>query len=263
MKLPKHHYIPVFYLREWANADGRLVEFSRPTGQEVQPRSTAPKGTGYVRGLYRLNHLSGDAAEAFERFFFSLVDNLAKDSLDILLGRNKVPFNDRGRSAWSRFVLGTLFRNPERLASTRKYIEDFTLDNYEQDKAAYEAQKAQDDPDYLEYLVRNVAYSTIDWTKGMLESPKLAQHMNNMFWSVRDVSDGGLTLFTSDRPVVMTNGLGYDWSNLVMPISPTKAFMACNTVATMNELKSMKTMEFISLCNKGSAVRPEIRLEHQ
>ena len=249
MKLPKHHYIPVFYLREWTNADGRLVEFSRPTGKEVHPRSTAPKGTGYIRGLYRLNHLSGDGAEAFERFFFSLVDNLAKDSLDILLGRNKVPFNDRSRSAWSRFVLGMLFRNPERLASTSKYIEDFMLDNYAQDHAAYEAQKAEDDPDYLEYLVRNVAYSTIDWTKGMLESPTLGQHMSNMYWSVRDVSDGGLTLFTSDRPVVMTNGLGYDWSNLVMPISPTKAFMACNTVALMNELKSMKTMEFISLCN--------------
>jgi hypothetical protein len=135
MKLPKHHYIPVFYLREWANDGGRLVEFSRPTGKEVQPRLTAPKGTGYVRRLYRLNHLSGDAAEAFERFFFSLVDNLAKDNLDILLDRRRVPFDGRRRSAWSCFVLGMFFRNPERLASARKYIEDFTLDNYEQDKA--------------------------------------------------------------------------------------------------------------------------------
>jgi hypothetical protein len=70
-----------------------------------------------------------------------------------------------------------------------------------------------------------------------------------MYWAVRDVSDGGLKLFTSDRPVIMTNGIGYDWSNLVMPISPTKAFMACNSPERMNDLKTMGTMEFISRCN--------------
>jgi hypothetical protein len=132
-------------------------------------------------------------------------------------------------TAWSQFVLGMLFRNPERIAATRKFIEDFTLENSEKDQAEYEAQRRPDDPDYLEYLVRNVAYATVDWTKDMLLSSRLGQHMNNMFWSVRDVSDGGLTLFTSDRPVVMTNGLGYDWSNLVMPISPIIAFIAANS----------------------------------
>jgi hypothetical protein len=78
MKLPKHHYIPVFYLNEWTRPDGRLTEFSRPTGKDVIPRNTSPKGTGYVRGLYRLDHLAGDAAEAYERLFFSMVDNTAK-----------------------------------------------------------------------------------------------------------------------------------------------------------------------------------------
>jgi hypothetical protein len=250
MKLPKHHYIPVFYLREWAQPDGRLLEFSRPTGNDVKTRPTSPTGTGYVRGLYRLDHLSGDAAEAYEKFFFSLVDNRAKDGLDILLGRSAAKWNDHSRTAWSQFVLGMLFRNPERIAATRKFIEDFTLENSDKDQADYEAQRKPGDPDYLEYLVRNVAYTTVDWTKGMLLSPKLGQHMNNMFWSVRDVSDGGLKLFTSDRPVVMTNGLGYDWSNLVMPISPTKAFIATNSRERYREMHAMRTTEFTSKCNE-------------
>ena len=46
MKLPKHHYIPVFYLREWVDSKNRLMEFSRPTGKEVKARDTAPTGTG-------------------------------------------------------------------------------------------------------------------------------------------------------------------------------------------------------------------------
>jgi hypothetical protein len=28
-KLPKHHYIPVFYLKQWTNRDGILCEYSR------------------------------------------------------------------------------------------------------------------------------------------------------------------------------------------------------------------------------------------
>lgn len=86
-KLPKHHYIPVFYLKEWARPDGRLTEFSRPTGKDVIPRRTSPKGTGYVRGLYRLDGPNEAASEAFERIFFHQVDNLAKEALDMLLKR--------------------------------------------------------------------------------------------------------------------------------------------------------------------------------
>jgi Protein of unknown function (DUF4238) len=250
LKLPKHHYIPVFYLNEWTRPDGRLTEFSRPTGKDVIPRNTSPKGTGYVRGLYRLDHLTEDAAEAYERLFFSTVDNTAKDSLDILLGRRLVRFDDRSHSAWSRFVLGLLFRNPERIAATRKYIEDFSLDNYDQDKLAYNAQKGDDDPDYLEYLVRQATYLAVDWTKDMLQSPRLGPHLNNMLWKVRDVSGNGLTLFTSDRPVVMTNGVGYDWSNIVVPLSPTKAFVATNTTEVMNTIMTMPGVQFIIESNR-------------
>ena len=219
-------------------------------GDDVKTRPTAPTGTGYVRGLYRLDHLTGEAAEAYERFFFSLVDNHAKDGLDILLGRSAAAWDNHSRTAWSQFVLGMLFRNPERIAATRKFIEDFLLEDTGKHQSDYEAQKKSGDPDYLEYLVRNVAYSTIDWTKGMLLSQSLGQHMNNMLWSVRDVSDGGLKLFTSDRPVVMTNGLGYDWSNLVMPISPTKAFIATNSRERHQEIHAMRTTEFTIKCNE-------------
>jgi Protein of unknown function (DUF4238) len=194
-KLPKHHYIPVFYLNAWTRADGRLTEFSRPNGKDVKARNTAPKGTGYVRGLYRLDHLTGDAAEAYERLFFATVDNTAKDNRDILLERRPVRFDDRSRSAWARFVLGLLFRNPERIAATRKYIEDFSLDNFDADKVQYDAQKGDDDPEYLDYLVRQATYLAVDWTKDMLQSPRLGPHLNNMLWDVRDVSGSGLTLF--------------------------------------------------------------------
>ena len=58
-KQPKHHYIPVFYLRQWTGADGRLCEFSKPYDR-VKPRRVNPDGTAYVRGL---NTVPGMAPE--------------------------------------------------------------------------------------------------------------------------------------------------------------------------------------------------------
>ena len=111
MKLPKHHYIPVFYLKQWTDAEGRLYEFSRPTAGDVKARDCGPKGTGYVRGLYRLEYLDEERAERFERIFFGQVDSLAKQGLDVCLQGMPQEWDIDLRSAWSRFILGMLFRN--------------------------------------------------------------------------------------------------------------------------------------------------------
>src|SRR6266850_1276523 len=117
-KLPKHHYIPVLYLSQWADGNGRLYEFSRPDGRsEVSVRPTSPKGTGYERGLYRLTGVPEDVSEAVERKFMAQVDTPAWT----------VP----SRSAWSRFVTGLIFRNPERVREARKFLEDFWLHDYD------------------------------------------------------------------------------------------------------------------------------------
>jgi len=42
----KHHYIPVFYLKQWAGVDGRVCEFSKPYDR-VKPRRAHPDGTAY------------------------------------------------------------------------------------------------------------------------------------------------------------------------------------------------------------------------
>jgi hypothetical protein len=143
-----------------------------------------------------------------------------------------------------------LFRNPERIAATRKYIEDYVLDRYKEDQLAYEAQKAENDPEYLEYLIRTVSFQALDWTRNILEHSKITPHLNGMIWAVRDLSGCGLTLFTSDRPVVMTNGLAHSWANIVVPLGPFKAFVATNSHETLRQIKEMPRIDFIRTCNE-------------
>ena len=50
----KHHYLPVFYLKQWAALDGRGIG-CYPPKREVIARPIAPKNTGYEHGLYSLD----------------------------------------------------------------------------------------------------------------------------------------------------------------------------------------------------------------
>jgi hypothetical protein len=85
----KHHYIPVFYLKQWAGTDGRICEFSRPH-REVKPRRVHPDGTAYVRGLYTVPGIAPHLAEYIERRFLLKSDSAASDALRFMLSGDKV-----------------------------------------------------------------------------------------------------------------------------------------------------------------------------
>src|SRR2546423_574699 len=87
----KHHYIPKFYLKQWAGQDRRICEFSRPYS-EVQPRMTYPDGTGYQRGLYSFPELPPAIADFLEHRFFKRADDGAHDVLQLLLS-DKLDFD--------------------------------------------------------------------------------------------------------------------------------------------------------------------------
>jgi hypothetical protein len=51
-----HHYLPVFYLRQWRNANGKVIRYHRPY-KDVVASPIAPNNTGYEPGLYTLHGL--------------------------------------------------------------------------------------------------------------------------------------------------------------------------------------------------------------
>lgn len=77
----KHHFLPVFYLRQWANADRRLVEFKKPFGNTVVPRRGHPQSMGWIDRLYALDGVKGASAQKFETTFLSPVDSRAAEAL--------------------------------------------------------------------------------------------------------------------------------------------------------------------------------------
>lgn len=217
----KHHYVPVFYLRQWAGADGRLCEFSRPHAT-VRPRMKHPDATGYVRGLYTMDGVADALADVFENRFLSIADGTAALALRIMLDRNVIP-PPREKAAWARFILTLWHRTPEGVARLRERIEQFYAGD-EESRRVYANLRRPSDPETLEAFIdldrrRMTSESLTRLMLNIMQSEYVATRIMNMSWHVGKLTGFRYKLLTSDRPIVMTNGIGHDRSHIIMPLS--------------------------------------------
>jgi hypothetical protein len=253
-KLPKHHYIPVFYLKQWQGPDRRVIEFSRPYKDKVKPRNVHPDGTGYVRGLYRMPGVADEHAEVIEKSFFAKVDDQAAVGLRKLL---KTELNDWSlelREFWTLFVLSMLMRTPETVADVFSSITNNLPEDWARAQKQWEIDHPGEGPlgDYNSTIAKQ--YSLIALRR-FIANDAIGQLILNMVSGTMDLSKTPYRLVTSDRPIVMTNGLGYADSHLAMPLSPTMLFVAANTQQTMDSLRSMNPHDIVYVCNKTTVRR--------
>lgn len=251
MKSPKHHYIPIFYLKKWVGPDGRLVEFSRPYGTAVKPRRTHPDGTGYVRGLYRLPGVSDQMAELVEREFLKSIDDIASYALLKLLRKDldRDDWSSVMRSAWSRFIIGVLIRSPKSVAEIKSRMFDGFPEMWENLRIK-QLEENQDKPPLAEFNPLQVERGGLLALQGFIDNPKIGGFLNNMSWSVLDVARSQERFLTSDRPIVMTNGLALDSGHVAVPLSPTMLFLATNNEKTTQSIHRMPVREVVRACNK-------------
>jgi Protein of unknown function (DUF4238)/Queuosine biosynthesis protein QueC len=113
---PKHHYIPVFYLQQWAGEDRQLVEYCRRY-EGVVARPTFPDGTGYVRGLYKLPDAPPGDEYVVETKLMSSIDNWAAKALQQMMqdGENAGRLGGHEATGWLQFLYSLIVRTPEHL----------------------------------------------------------------------------------------------------------------------------------------------------
>ncbi|MCB4920654.1 DUF4238 domain-containing protein [Brucella intermedia] len=227
----KHHYIPAFYTKRWACDDGRILVFSKPHNNVID-RRLFPDATGYQKNLYRI--LASDAGEQIEDSFFKPVDNFADQALTKL--ESDPDFSQwtrKMRSNWTRFIMSLLLRCPHDLEILRqKWIGRYTQ------KGSYLAEyyantRPEGFPaklsDYLAAIPPVVIeLSMFSLYQSVIDNEKIGSLINSMQWCTIDTSQADLQLLTSDCPVFRTDGLRGPASYLVMPIGPTRLFVAAN-----------------------------------
>lgn len=236
----KHHYIPEFYLKRWAAPeDDKLCQWQRHRGI-VKPLRVYPAQTGYVHRLYELKDFPPNLAQQVESRFFQSVDTQAANALSYMEhdGRD-AGWSDKLRSAWARFLISLLLRCPEDLAKMRPAWERdfFTVPDEVEERFRQEASSEAFSSfrSYLESLpLRSREKPFFELLISLMSSQHLGELLINMHWAVINATDDW-PLYTSDRPVVMTEGLDHHDGYILLPIGPTRLFVAATSIDTIRK----------------------------
>jgi hypothetical protein len=206
-RLRKHHYVPVFYLQQWADDRGRLLKFSRPYGPVVKHEPTSPRKTGYQRGLYRVPNVPEHLAEIIEQGFMRKMDDLAALVLGDFIAKQLEGWTVPRREAWSRFIVGLMLRNPESLERIKAELERHAAENYEKWREEYERIKKPGVAPFESIDALQSAKVMLWSLDKLINNKTLLDNISALQWGMVDVSGAKYRLVTSDRPVVRTDGL--------------------------------------------------------
>ena len=240
---PKHHYLPVFYLKQWARDEGRLCEFTKPRDR-IKLRKTYPQATAYIRGLNTVEGLPQAERRFLEDVFFQIADAGAAQVLQIFLQPPPWSLTANEKSAWSRFIMSLMVRNPESFEKYTSVAAAIFQDVRANIEATYAKERgASDPPTYAEYAALhgpNPAGRTIvQVIQTLADNKELGRNINSMRWTVLFDPRPKFELLTSDRPWLTTNGIGHPNGELLIPISPFHLFVATNNTETEMKVRAV------------------------
>lgn len=211
----KHHYLPEFYIRKWVGRSGHLVRYMRVPGGKIDQKHVAPGAVGFQRDLYTFPMFDEDRAQGLELGLFSHVDNYAAIALE-QMARGDIPQDSGWRTAFAVFALGLQRRTPHAIkAHARELKQEMAKE--------VEMLPVYDDGVRLVALIRLLDI--------MDESP-VGRALINMEWCLIETPASGVSLLTSDTPLLLYGGApiatGNPWfptselESFAIPISPTR-----------------------------------------
>lgn len=158
---------------------------------------TFPNGTGYEHNLH---------SESVEQWL-KLVDQRAFDVMEVLLdGRDISVLTLDQRSAWSRFVISLIRRNPEKVSSVTHVIDAHLAARLGSLEIEYMDIRRPSDPHTFEEYKTRRAPLICDILRAevltsIVDSQVVGEAVNQMIWSVATLVDFKPCFLTSDRPI--------------------------------------------------------------
>lgn len=245
MSFPKkHHFLPVFYLRQWAGSDGRLVEFKKAYRSKVVPRRGHPQSMGWIDRLYAVEGVPDAEAHAFESAFLSPVDSRAAQALRAMLDTAGPPgFTADQKQAWSDFLISLMARMPEDIEKLKRYSGREWLSSIRDLPEEYLRHRHATDPPTLnDYLSTPTSVSVLNnagivAAKSILGNRQLQSIIAAMYWAILVTDDCRHELLTSDRPIIHTPSLNAPDSHILLPLGPRRLFAAVADQTFLNDLR--------------------------
>jgi hypothetical protein len=257
-----HHYLPVFYLRQWCDANGKVVRCYRPY-KDVVASPIAPDNTGYEPRLYTLHGYPPEEAQVIETEFMGPhVDEPASRALKILLSREGSSMTEEMRVEWTRFLMAMRLRDPHSLAEHGTLARNLLRNELLADPQYLALRKETDPPNGYEWLEKEHPRFLDNIGKLFLarfiNRGEIGDHIINMRWSTLDLTRSAVSLLTGDRPFIATHGLADARCVLAFPLSPRFLFIATNDRQPLQQLLAQSADRIAKAANAnivGQAIK--------
>ncbi len=260
MSIPiKHHYLPAFFIERWANADGRVVEFSRPYRRLVARRRFATE-TGYQPHLYSIPTRADPAhRQELESRFLSRVDDVASNALAYFEAHSSPPTDQHLRSGWSRFLMSLMHRHPRQIEFLWKHLREGDAKWMSEVEATYDdLRAATDPPTFAEYLATDengvVSEAFASLFSELVDSPRVGSVLNGSVWGFARVPSDAGEFLTSDSPLVM-NRIGQPDGYLLLAVSPKSFFVASQSREVVDFVGSQPPSALVQRMNQQVAAQ--------
>lgn len=258
----RHHYIPVFYLKQWTGSDGRLVQYSRPFRDIVARNRVSPKQTGFEDRLNELADLPEPDRQRLETHFYSPVDSSAALVMHALQA-GRTEFNQRERLGWSRFLTSLIVRNPENVQAATVRLTELVSQGDTGSEQRYQAARRPNDPaTYSEYVQQaalrgELSSSAKQVVASVINNGVLVNQLMNMQWGVLTLPFDAPPLLTSDRPIAMYNQLFNPACEILLPLGPKVLFYAVNDPELARSFGALQADQVASTMNEVVVRRAE------
>ncbi|AZO34033.1 MAG: DUF4238 domain-containing protein [Mesorhizobium sp.] len=253
----KHHFLPVFYLKEWAGADGRVVQFSRPrpNDKEVKALRRHPSAVGYINGLYAVEGLPEKVANLFETEFTRPVDTEAAAAMRrLMMGRFDSDATPKEAVAWIKYLLSLMMRMPADIRRLKHYVKHDWFSDLPSLQAAFKRSGMMGNPQTVEDYLRLLG-PTFDERaamialSGMIQVEAAIKAIGQLQWTASNVY-GEREFVTSDRPIIASVGMTGPKAHIILPIGPHRVFIATKTEEFRRHLFDKRPWDFVTAVNK-------------
>jgi hypothetical protein len=226
-----HHYLPIFYLKQWCGPDGKVVRYYRPY-RKVVPSPVIPQNTGYEPRLNTLEGLPPEVRASIETDYMGpQIDQPASEALSLLLSF-KLPTTDPMKRAWARFLMSLALRNPQTLGALNADMRWQLVAQQCIKPEAREKYRASGDPRGIEAWLDSLLPHLLK-SSGTIVLPQFIEELSKPFhamrWFLFDLGGADTSLLTSDRPLFGPHGFGDPRCIVALPLSPRVLFVAANT----------------------------------
>lgn len=228
----RNHFVPQFYLERWCEpSDGRIPSFIREQDGTLRLKRLATTVTGHEHDLYALKNVDESDADLLEHEFFTpIVDTPASAALDRLIREGPEVLTDDERKAWARFLVAAHMRTPDFIRELRDGAPQDFIDELERRHNELRDPLPPGVPTIRDFanlhapaLIENIGMTLLPQ---LIADGQFGQEILQMDWWVVDFRATRFSLLTSDRPFWGSAPLAKQDCTLLLPLSPSKLFMA-------------------------------------